>query len=115
MALNSVKFNNFQSNFHPINSVQFNIFQSNFHPNSINSVQFSPSNILHNSFIYSIYCGIQFNNFHTRSIPFNSTLYIYNLLTMSPAAVEDDDGKRGRKLKPARRVKRPSIVYANNF
>jgi hypothetical protein len=34
---------------------------------------------------------------------------------MSPTAVEDDDGKRGRKLKPERRVKRPSIVYANNF
>jgi hypothetical protein len=34
---------------------------------------------------------------------------------MSPAAVEDDDGKRGRKLKPERRVKMPSIVYANNF
>jgi hypothetical protein len=34
---------------------------------------------------------------------------------MSPAAVEDDDGKRDRKLKPERRVKRPSIVYANKF
>jgi len=34
---------------------------------------------------------------------------------MPPAAVEDNDGKRGRKLKPERRVKRPSIVYANNF
>jgi len=34
---------------------------------------------------------------------------------MSPAAVEDYDGKRGRKLKPERRVKRYFIVYANNF
>jgi hypothetical protein len=57
MTFNSVKFNNFQSNFHPINSVQliqsynteialnsvqFNTFQSNFHP--INLIQFSPIN-----------------------------------------------------------------------
>jgi hypothetical protein len=57
MTLNSVQFNIFQSNFHPINSVQliqsyntemtlnsvqFNIFQSNFHP--INLIQFSPIN-----------------------------------------------------------------------
>jgi len=57
MAFNSVKFNNFQSNFHPINSVQliqsyntemtlnsvqFNTFQSNFNP--INLIQFNPIN-----------------------------------------------------------------------